>query len=183
MRFSVRQLPGLGLALLSLPAFGQSSLARPSLPAVSTLRLLNRSAGYIFDGTVVSVEPVAPIDTGGVAAVQITFRVEQAFRGARFGQVLAIREWAGLWTSGERYRSGERLLLFLYSPSKLGFTSPVGGPLGRFAVDSSGNALLVSGRLPVPVRALDPASQTQFRRANRVSAWALARAIQRADTE
>lgn len=183
MRFSVRQLPGLGLALLSLPAFGQSSLARPSLPAVSNLRLLNRNAGYIFDGTVLSVDPVAPTETNGVAAIQITFRVEQAIRGTRAGQVLAIREWAGLWSSGERYRSGERLLLFLYSPSKLGFTSPVGGPLGRFAVDSGGNALLVSGRLPVPVRALDPASQPQLRKANRVSARALAQAILRADKE
>lgn len=183
MRFSVRQLPGLGLALLSLPAVGQSSPAKASLPAVSNLRLLNRSAGYIFDGTVVSVEPVAPVDTSGVAAVQITFRVEQAFRGARFGQVLAIREWAGLWTSGERYRPGERLLLFLYRPSKLGFTSPVGGPLGRFTVDSGGNALLISGRLPVPFGALDPAAQAQLRKANRVSARALAQAITRADRE
>ncbi len=59
-------------------------------------------------------------------------------RGTAPGQSLTIREWAGLWTGGERYRIGEHVLLFLYSPSKLGLTSPVAGALGRFAVDSQG---------------------------------------------
>jgi hypothetical protein len=71
--------------------------------------------------------------------------------------------------------------LFLYSPSKLGLTSPVGGPLGRFAVDSSGNASLENGRLPALT--LDSASQAQLVEKNRVNARALALAIQRADTE
>jgi hypothetical protein len=31
---------------------------------------------------------------------------------------------------------GEHVVLFLYPPSKLGLTSCVGGPLGRFSVDS-----------------------------------------------
>jgi hypothetical protein len=43
-----------------------------------------------------------------------------------------------LWSDGERYRVGERVLLFLYSPSKLGLTSPVAGAMGRFAMDSRG---------------------------------------------
>lgn len=183
MRFPFRQLPGLALALISLSAAGQDSLARPSLSplSLSNLRLLNRNAAYIFDGTVLAVAPVAPEGSNTVAAVQITFRIEQAIRGTQFGRVLTIREWAGLWNSGERYRPGERLLLFLYSPSKLGLTSPVGGSLGRFAVDSSGNALVHDGR--VPGLALDPASQTQLRETNRMNARALALAVQRADTE
>jgi len=44
-----------------------------------------------------------------------------------------------LWSFGLRYRRGERALLFLYPPSRLGLTSWVGGPLGRFAVDSTGS--------------------------------------------
>jgi hypothetical protein len=183
MRFYFRQFQGLGLglALISLSAAGQNSLAKQSLPAISSLRLLTRNSGYIFDGTVLSVERVAQNETDSVATVQIAFRVEQAIRGTRFGQVLTIREWAGLWNSGERYRHGERLLLFLYSPSKLGLTSTVGGLLGRFAVDSSGNALLENRRLSA--LALGPALQTQPGEKNRVNARALALAIQRADPE
>jgi hypothetical protein len=74
----------------------------------------------------------------GPVCTTVTFHIEQAMRGAAPGELLTIREWAGLWNSGERYRVGEHVLLFLYSPSKLGLTSPVGGAMGRFAVDSRG---------------------------------------------
>ena len=180
MRFPFRQFPALALALLSLPAAGQDLPANQRLPAISSLRVLTQNSGYIFDGTVLSVQAV-PNDDHDLATVQITFRVEQAIRGTRTGQILTIREWAGLWNSGERYHVGERLLLFLYSPSTLGLTSPVGGSAGRFAVDSGGNAVIENGRLPA--LRLDPASRAQLRDRKRVNARALALAIQRADTE
>ena len=180
MRFPFRQFSALTLALLSLPAAGQPSQADQQLPAISSLRLLTQNSGYIFDGTVLSVQAV-PNDDHDLATMQITFRVEQAIRGTRAGQILTIREWAGLWNSGERYHVGERLLLFLYSPSTLGLTSPVGGAAGRFAVDSGGNAVIDNGRLPA--LPLDPASRAQLRDRKRVNARALALAIQRADTE
>ena len=180
MRFLVRQLPALGLALLSLSAAGQNPSAKPLPVPLPNLRQLSRNSGYIFDGTVLSVEPIAQ-NEASVATVQITFRVEQAVRGTRAGQVLTIREWAGLWISGKRYRPGERLLLFLYSPSQLGLTSPVGGPLGRFAVDSGGNAVIENGRLPA--LGLDPAARNQLGVKNRLNARALAMAIQQADTD
>jgi hypothetical protein len=181
MRLTLLRLSALGLVLISLPAAGQNALAKKALPAISSLRSLTRNAGYIFDGTVLAVEQVAPSETSSLATVQITFRVEQAIRGTRPGQLLTIREWAGLWNSGERYRPGERTLLFLYSPSKLGLTSPVGGPSGRFAVDSSGNALVENGRLPG--LALDSAPPVQLSEKNRVNVRALALAIQRLETE
>ena len=170
----------LGLALFFVPqlllsAAAQSLIANRVLPSASNLRQMNRNSGYVFDGTVLSVERLAEIGPDSVPTVQITFRVERAIRGTRKGQVLAIREWAGLWNSGERYRTGERLLLFLYSPSKLGLTSPVGGPLGRFAVDSRGNVVLENGRLA----ALGIASQTQFGGKGGVSSRAVALAIER----
>jgi hypothetical protein len=172
---------GLGLALISWSSAGQISPAKQSLLAMSNLRLLSRSSGYIFDGTVLAVERVAQNESDILTTVKITFRVEQAIRGTRFGQVLTIREWAGLWNSGEHYRPGERLLLFLYSPSKLGLTSSVGGPIGRFDVDSDGNALLENGHLPG--LALDPTSQTESGKKKWINARALALAIQHADTE
>jgi len=63
-------------------------------------------------------------------------------RGASPGQSLTIREWAGLRSSGERYYVGERVFLFLYSPGKLGLTSPVAGGMGRFAMTSQGNVMM-----------------------------------------
>ncbi len=178
MWFHFRRLSGLGLTLISLMAAGQSSVTQPSL---SNLRMLSRNAGYIFDGTVLSVEQLGSSEKDGLATVQISFRVEQAIRGTRRGQILKIQEWAGLWNSGERYRPGQRLLLFFYSPSKLGLTSPVGGPLGRFAVDSKGDVLLEDGLLAL--RAPDSASHPRLWQKNRVNARALALAIRRVDAQ
>jgi hypothetical protein len=112
---------------------------------------LTRSAGYIFAGTVQSVERVAA-KANGVATVQISFHLDQAMQGVRAGQTLAIREWAGLWELGERYRSGERVLLFLYPPSKLGLTSPVRGPSGRFRIGPDGQVVIDPRRIGVPIR-------------------------------
>jgi hypothetical protein len=109
---------------------------------VPTLVQLNRNSGYIFVGTVRSVTKVEPTSRSGVATVRITFHVENALRGVRRGQTLVIREWAGRWESGEHYRVGERTMLFLFPPGKLGLTSPVGGELGKFRLDSYGHVLL-----------------------------------------
>lgn len=111
------------------------------IPAPDFDRLM-RNSGYIFSGTVVSVECLAASAGNGVPIMRITFRVQKPIRGVRRGEFLAIREWAGLWESGERYRPGDRILLFLYPASKLGLTSPVGGPLGRFQLDSRGNVVV-----------------------------------------
>ena len=151
MRFCVQWLLVLGTTLSPLPQFSpfaaaQNTVTNLSARPISNLRMLTQKSGYIFDGTVMSVERIAAVAPDSAAAVQITFRIEQAIRGVRNGEVLSIREWAGLWSSGDRYRIGEWFLLFLYSPSKLGLTSPVGGPMGRFAVDSGGNVILDDAR-------------------------------------
>jgi hypothetical protein len=188
MPSSVRPLFRLGLIVFLVPQFLMTSAAQNS--AISNMSRLARDSGYIFDGTVLSVDRRAEVEAGSVATVQVTFRVEQAIRGARNGQVLTIREWAGLWSSGNRYRPGERLLMFLYGPSKLGLTSPVGGPLGRFSVDSSGNVILDTQKLAAlstgpgspTLSSPDPASPTRRPVKNRVSSRTLALAIQRAAT-
>jgi len=112
----------------------------PLLPAPKA-HLFMRSSGFIFAGTVKAVRKIAPQRRGEVATVEVSFHVDHAIRGVRSGQTLTVREWAGLWETGERYRPGERVLLFLYPPSKLGLTSPVGGPLGRFKLDDAGRVL------------------------------------------
>jgi hypothetical protein len=126
-------------AVLLLLAFTPDSLAQQRNQV--TLRRLTSSAGYIFVGRVKSVQ-YSPATPGHVPTMNIRFQVEQGLRGVGSGRVLTIRQWAGLWDAGQRYRTGERLLLFLYRPSKLGLTSPVGGALGRFPLDRNGRVLL-----------------------------------------
>jgi hypothetical protein len=129
----------------------------PVAPVTVGLPQIVRAAGIIFSGQVTSVEHAdsfverAGASPSGQSAVAtlVTFKVEHALRGATTGQNLTIREWAGLWTARERYRVGERVLLFLYSPSKLGLTSPVSGLMGRFAIDPQGGIVMTEENLPV----------------------------------
>jgi len=117
--------------------------ARPILPP-GTIGFFQiaRAAGTIFSGTVTAITPHPASSRQPVETVAITFRVERAIRGATPDQELTISQWMGLWSSGQRYRVGERVLLFLYPPSKLGLTSCVGSLMGRFTVDPGGGVLL-----------------------------------------
>ncbi len=113
------------------------------------LKLVTRQAGIIFVGRVVSIEPLRTPPSSQVNGVQIAVQVEQGIRGARTGDLTSFREWAGLWSGGARYRVGQRLVLFLYPPSSLGFTSPVGGTAGRFTVDRNDAVVLTSAQQQV----------------------------------
>jgi hypothetical protein len=160
MLSSFRQFFLLGIVLLAacLPVLteelvrpgttGPGLLPRPMQPHRPPLA---RNSGYIFAGTDQSVHMDSP-QPGSVPTVQVSFHVDEAIRGVRSGQTLVIREWAGLWNSGEHYRVGERVLLFLYPPSKLGLTSPVGGAMGRIAVGPKGRVIVPRGRISFPSR-------------------------------
>jgi len=118
------------LALLLVPLASAQDTAE--------LRRLARDAGIIFSGTVQKIEAVASAARGDIGLVRITFRVEKALRGATAGEPLSVSEWDGLWTSGDRYRVGEDLLLFLYPPSgNLGLTTTVAGTRGRISLADS----------------------------------------------
>ena len=103
---------------------------------------ITSKAGMIFSGRVLSITPCRSAASTDPQTIRITFQVEDAIRGTRTGDQLTISEWAGLWTAGERYRVGDRAMLFLYPPSRLELTSPVGGAPGRIAIDRSGHMLL-----------------------------------------
>jgi hypothetical protein len=114
-----------------------------------------------------------------VDTVEISFQVERAVRGVRAGQVLTIQEWAGLWVGSERYRVGQRMLLVLYSPSKLGLTSPVGGAEGRFLVDKSATVALS----PLQQQWLNSNKTIPLDEHHRVALRDLTRAVRRAAAE
>lgn len=134
----------------SAPArVAQSSASETGLPArpvqpPGTLGFfpIARAAGTIFSGTVTAITHRPPSQRQPVETVAITFHVERAIRGAIPGENLTISQWMGLWSSGQRYRVGERVLLFLYPPSKLGLTSCVASTMGRFSVDPVDRVLL-----------------------------------------
>jgi hypothetical protein len=111
-----------------------------SIPSQSARQVI-RQAGYIFAGTVTAIQRTAGGEST-VDSVQITFHVDRAIRGVQTGQSLTIREWSGLWTSGERYHVGQQIVLCLYKPSRLGLTSPAGGSIGQISIDRSGKVLL-----------------------------------------
>jgi hypothetical protein len=96
----------------------------------------------IFSGRVTAIARVPASQNSPLETVTVTFHVERALRGVTMGQDLTISQWIGVWSSGQHYRIGERLVLFLYPPSRLGLTSSVAGPVGRFALDSAGRVLL-----------------------------------------
>ena len=109
--------------------------------------IMARTAGIIFSGTVTRIERHPANNSQPAATVAITFHVENAIRGATPGQDLTILQWIGVWSSGQRYRVGERVFLFLYPPSRLGLTSTVGGPMGRFTIDPWGRIPLTAQHL------------------------------------
>ena len=168
----MRRSPFKCLLLVSL-LFVAHALSAQQRPIVSryvpaNLREVTARAGTIFVGRVISIKPMPIVSSEQVGSVQITFQVEQGIRGPRTGEQFSFREWAGVWSEVDRYRIGQRMMLFLYTPSTLGLTSPVGGPAGRFPIDASGGVLLtptqqqsiqvsqtpnISG-LRVPVRSL-----------------------------
>lgn len=116
-------------------------------PGTIGLPTIAQAAGTIFSGTVTAIarRPAARGQT--VESVAITFHIENAIRGATPGEDLTISQWTGLWSGGQRYRVGERVLLFLYPPSKLGLTSCVAGGMGRFNIDQWGRVLLSAQHL------------------------------------
>ena len=156
-----------------------SFLAHAQTARVPSLHQLGASAGYIFSGTVLAVERVPAVHSNEVETIRITFRVEEGVRGVRSRQTLTIREWAGLWSSGERYRPGERVVLMLYPPSPVGLTSPVGGGMGKFTLDRDGN--LAIGQNEGLMR--DPAAEPWMRGKSRASGRDLVRVLRRVAKE
>lgn len=132
----------------SVPAPTSNLRRRLSIAPTGTgLDLLSRSASTIFSGTVTEVARHPATSGQAVETVRITFHVDNAIRGATPGQSLTISQWIGLWSGSQRYRVGERVLLFLYPPSKLGLTSCVAGGIGRFTIDRWGRVLLSAQHL------------------------------------
>jgi hypothetical protein len=179
MRSFVHLFPALASATLILitnllattPAFAQSEQS-DQFAAAHVLgpnwQQFCRHAGMIFAGTVLASPSQLPRADRGVPYVEISLRVDRAIAGVKPGQILTIHEWTGALSSHPAMRPGERLLLFLYSPSRLGLTSPVGGAQGQIRLDSLGTTVVDAApvALAAPTSHLNSSSamfRTSFR--------------------
>ncbi len=107
-------------------------------------RQMSRASGMIFSGTVLEIE-AQPVRKGRpLPLVVIKFRVNLAIAGVQRGQVVTVSEWSGAWSMHRAMRSGQRVLIFLYPPSRLGLTSPVDGSAGQVVLDSRGEIVRTS---------------------------------------
>jgi hypothetical protein len=103
----------------------------PRGPVTITLPQILHDAGIIFSGRVRFVGHASSPFGQNAASTTVVFQVEHAIRGTSQGKTLTIHEWAGLWNSGERYRVGERVLLFLYPPQQTWPDQPRGRGFGK----------------------------------------------------
>jgi hypothetical protein len=138
-------------------------------------RQLSRRAGMIFAGTVTAAPqsvttermPTDRPDPGPAPEIRWSFRVDEAIAGVEPGQILTIHEWTGAWSMQRPMRAGEHILIFLYPPSRLGLTSPVGGPLGQFDLDQTGKYVANHERKSFAPEARESVSVVQLERAIR----------------
>jgi hypothetical protein len=137
----------------SEPSFQRRPVVPPGFPGqppprgTVTLPQMVHIAGMIFSGKVLWVVREPTSEGFSLHTIAITFHVDHGFQGVTTGKDLTIHEWEGAWSSGQHYRAGERVLLFLYPPSKLGLTSCVAGPVGRLHFDGLGRVVLSTQHL------------------------------------
>ena len=173
----VRALAVLGLlGLAALPGFGQmmvrsearapivvrpvtepsgtTAAAAPESTEAALEEMAGR-AGVIFAGEVMAVRHPqgfagSPQDAAE-GMVEVEFQVDVAVEGVAEGSRFVLREWAGLWAGGvERYRVGQRLMLFLHAPDAHGVTSPVDGMDGVMPLIGNGIAPAATDSTKMP---------------------------------
>ena len=128
-------------------------LSAAPLPAQYAVRPVNlaylsQRADVIVQGQITSVKHEPLPGYPNIPTVRVTLSVDRALRGLP-GRSYTFREVVlGLRTPDgkQAYKTGQRLFLFLPSPSPYGLSSPVGIGQGRFriAVDAAGNAKLAN---------------------------------------
>jgi hypothetical protein len=124
-----------------------------SLPAQFAVRPVNlaylsQRAEVIIQGQVTSVKHTHLAGYPNIPSVEVTLNVERSLRGLP-GSAYTFREvYLGLRSreGKQGYSVGQRLFLFLPTPSQYGLSSPIGIGQGRFyiAADSAGRAKLAN---------------------------------------
>ena len=135
------------LVWLLWPAIAMGAQSAPDASVTAALGNLSARAATVFVGQVTAIrrEP---------GVVEVVFRVDTRVLG-QAGATYTLREWAGMWPPGmQRYRVGERALVFLHGASSAGLSSAVDGGEGVVPVmaDADGTVLLDVRRLATRVQ-------------------------------
>ncbi len=127
-------------AMLLLVSVGYSQRTIPL-----NLEQLVREAGVIVDAEVVNVESGRDQESG-LIVTWVTLNVHENFYGSQ-GKRITFKQYGGdaeglanYPVHLPRYSKGERTILFLYKPSKVGMQSPVGMQQGKFIVQKTGTS-------------------------------------------
>jgi hypothetical protein len=133
-------------ALIFLLSPGTLSAQFISQPV--NLAYLSQRADVIVQGRVAKVLHESLPEYPNIRTVAVTINVESSLRGA-IGKTYTFREiYFGLQKDygKQSYGVGQRLLLFLPSPSQYGLSSPIGTGQGRFHIgeNSRGSATIVN---------------------------------------
>jgi hypothetical protein len=123
---------------LSGTAIGETDQAAAERALGPQWKQLARRAGIVFVGTVLNSGRQTEKTDRTVPAVELSFRVDRPIAAVDPNATLTIHEWTGLWSQLRPLRRGERVLLFLYPPSKLGLTSPFAGAQGQVRLSADG---------------------------------------------
>jgi hypothetical protein len=135
------------LIWLLWPAIAAGAQSAPDASVTAALGNLSARAATAFVGQVTAIRREAGV-------VEIDFRVDTPVLG-QAGATYTLREWAGMWPPGmQRYRVGERALVFLHGASSAGLSSAVDGGEGIVPVmaDADGTVLLDVRRLATRVQ-------------------------------
>ena len=136
----------LGVLLCAATVLAQEPITRQI-----NLAEMTDSAGTIVRARILDLRFEAHPDYPNIKTLRITAEVLESVRGAG-GRRITFREYAAhgqsrmkqVQNQQHNYRVGEEVVLFLYPPSKAGFSSPVGGSQGKFEVIRRGGQGLVS---------------------------------------
>jgi hypothetical protein len=118
----------------------------PDASVTAALGNLSARAATVFVGQVTAIQR-------GAGVVEVVFRVDTPVLG-QAGATYTLREWAGMWPPGmQRFRVGERALVFLHGASSAGLSSAVDGDEGVVPAmaDANGTVLLDVRRLATRV--------------------------------
>jgi hypothetical protein len=109
------------LACAEMPQANLVTQTESSVGAV--LGNMSSRAAVVFVGQVQRIERKEGI-------VEVTFCVDRTVLG-QVGRTYTVREWTGLWAAGEqRYRVGQRAMVFLHGVNAAGLSSPLDGMHG-----------------------------------------------------
>jgi hypothetical protein len=127
------------LTLLIIAAASASLQAQPMTLPVD-LSYLSQRADVIVQGKVTEVKEESLPGTPNFQTIVVTLQVENMLRGPAKTTTYTFREAVfnrkAAMNSGKRgYQIGQRMLLFLPSPSARGLSSPIGFEQGRFHIN------------------------------------------------